>query len=76
LTPFTDTLLAAIGLTRLPEAIDFLIQLVAENPASAEAALEALTWARADEEIRSRLEAAVERTGSQQLRRLYKKHFD
>ena len=70
-----DTLLTAIGLTRLPEAVDFLVQLVAEDSSSAEAAIEALGWARSDEQIRKRLGAAVDSAGSPRLSQLYRERF-
>ena len=72
---FADVLLSAIGLTRLPEAIEFLAGIVETGLSSAEAAIEALAWARGSTEIRARLEAAVERAGSARLRQVFDEAF-
>jgi HEAT repeat protein len=65
-----DVLLSAIALTNLPEALDFLIGLVAADSLSA---LEALASARITPEVRARIAAAVEATGNPRLRAAFKK---
>jgi hypothetical protein len=64
---FGGVLLSAIALTRLPEAIDFLLGMIEGEEREAPAAIEALSRVASGEELRARLERAVEATGSQRL---------
>jgi HEAT repeat protein len=70
---FGAALLSGIGLTNLPEAIDFLIGVVAADGRGSTDALQALSSARLTEEDRARIQAAVEATGNPRLRAAWKK---
>jgi HEAT repeat protein len=72
---FVVVLLSAIALTREPEALDFLLQLVETGTTSAASAVEALASVPLPAEMRSRLGAAVERSGDARLRSAYEKTF-
>jgi hypothetical protein len=65
---FAAILLSAIALTRQTEAMDFLLQLVETDSASAAAAISALVSAGPSRELRARIEAAVEASGNEDLR--------
>jgi hypothetical protein len=67
---FTGVLLSAIAMTRLPEAIDFLIGLIEREESEAAGAVEALSRMAASDELKARLELAVETTGSPRLMRV------
>ena len=60
---FTGVLLSAIAMTRLPEAIDFLIGLIEREEREAASAIEALSRMAASDELRARVREAVEATG-------------
>jgi len=64
---FSGVLLSAIALTRLPEAIDFLIDLIERDAREAAGAIEALSRAATSEDVRARLIGVVEATGSPRL---------
>jgi hypothetical protein len=64
---FGGVLLSAIALTRLPEAIDFLLGMIEREEREAPAAIEALTRVASGEELKARLERAVGATGSERL---------
>lgn len=64
---FSGVLLSAIALTRLPEAAGFLIGMIEREERAAPAAIEALSRAATNEELRARLRRAVEATGSPRL---------
>jgi hypothetical protein len=64
---FGGVLLSAIALTRLPEAIDFLLGMIEREERQAPAAIEALSRVASAEELRARLERVVEATGSARL---------
>jgi HEAT repeat protein len=64
---FGGVLLSAIALTRLPQAIDFLLGMIEREEREAPAAIEALSRLAAGEELKARLERAVEATGSARL---------
>ena len=61
---FSGVLLSAIAITRLPEAIDFLINLIEREEREAPRAIEALSRLATGDELRTRLIGAVESTGS------------
>ena len=64
---FGGVLLSAIALTRLPEAIDFLLGMIEREESEAPAAIEALSRVASGEELKARLERAVGATGSERL---------
>jgi hypothetical protein len=64
---FGGVLLSAIALTRLPEAIDFLLGMIEREEREAPGAIEALSRVAGGEELKARLERAVETTGSERL---------
>ena len=64
---FSGVLLSAIALTRLPEAIDFLVGLIEREEREAPRAIEALSRVATGEELRTRLVQAVEATGTPRL---------
>jgi hypothetical protein len=66
---FQGVLLSAIALTRLPEAIDFLVGMIEREERAAPAAIEALSRVAIGEELKARLEQAVAATGSQRLQK-------
>jgi HEAT repeat protein len=72
---FASVLLSAIALTRLPEAMDFLIALIAREAREAPAALEALGRIGPNTELRARVQQAVEQTGSQRLQQVFREHL-
>jgi len=72
---FTSVLLSAIALTRLPDGMDFLLATIARNGREASDALEALARLNPSEELRQRLEAAVETSDSLKLKQLLQKHL-
>ncbi|HEY1895640.1 MAG TPA: hypothetical protein VGG62_05180, partial [Terracidiphilus sp.] len=66
---FGGVLLSAIALTRLPEAIDFLVGMIEREEREAPGAIEALSRVASGEELKARLERAVEATGSERLKK-------
>ena len=64
---FSGVLLSAIALTRLPQANDFLIGLIEREEREAGRAIESLSRAATNDDLRARLVAAVESTGSPRL---------
>ncbi len=64
---FSGVLLSAVALTRLPEAIDFLISLIEHEEREAPRAIEALSRVPANDELSARLEQTVQATGSPKL---------
>jgi hypothetical protein len=72
---FGSVLLSAIALTRLPEAFDFLIAMIAREAREASAAIEAIGRIAPSAELRVRVEQAVEQTGSQRLKQAFRQHL-
>ncbi len=72
---FAGVLLSAIALTRLPEAIDFLVGIIEREEREAPVAIEALGRVATGEELRKRIELAVEETGSQRLLKALHEHL-
>ena len=70
-----EVLLTAIGLTRLPDAVESLVKLVEADSPKAVAAVQALASARISEETRGRLAKAVESSGNARLCAAFEKHF-
>jgi HEAT repeat protein len=67
---FGKVLLSAIALTRQPEATEFLIDLIARDADEAPVALQAIGHTAPSEEMRRRVEEAVEQANSARLRAL------
>ena len=72
---FGGVLLSAIALTRLPEAMDFLVALIARDAREAPAAIEAIGRTAPNAELRARVEKAVEQAGSPRLQQAFRQHF-
>jgi hypothetical protein len=66
---FGGVLLSAIALTRLPEAVDFLIAMIEREEREAPTAIEALSRTAPSAELCVRIERAVLATGSPRLRK-------
>ncbi len=60
---FAGVLLSAVALTRLPQAINYLIGLIESDDRDAPSAIEALGKLSPGMELRSRIEQAIEETG-------------
>lgn len=74
-TWFGGVLLSAVALTRLPEAIDFLIAMIARDTREAPAAIEAIGRSSPPDEWRARVQAAVEQAGSLRLTQALRQHL-
>ena len=72
---FTAVLFSAIGLTRLPEAMEFLLDLIARDTREAPTAIEAIGRLAPSQELRVRLEGAVAKTGSARLAQALRQHL-
>jgi HEAT repeat protein len=72
---FGSVLLSAIALTRLPEAIDFLLALIVRDVREAPQAIEAIGRTAPNAELRARVQRAVEQTGSQRLEQALREHL-
>jgi len=72
---FASVLLSAIALTRLPEAADFLIGLIAADKREAPMAIEAIGRAAPSEGLRERVRQAVDKAGSARLQKAFYEHF-
>jgi hypothetical protein len=72
---FGGVLLSAIALTRLPEAMDFLVALIARDAREAPAAIEAIGRTAPNAELRARVEKAVEQAGSLRLQQAFRQHL-
>ena len=72
---FGGVLLSAIALTRLPEAIDFLVALIARDAREAPAAIEAIGRTAPSTDLRARVEKAVEQAGSPRLEQAFRQHL-
>lgn len=72
-----EVVLTAIGLMRLSEGIDFLLEVVAkEDRAAAKAALTALAIHRHDERMHARAATAVEKNGTAQVKAHFEQAFN
>jgi HEAT repeat protein len=60
---FSEVLLSAIALTRLPDALDFLISTIESDGRQSTEAIEAIARIAPNEELRARVEQAVEKSG-------------
>ena len=66
---FAGVLLSAIALTRLPQAISYLMGLIEAEDRESPEAIGALMKSSPGAELRARIEQAVEETGSARLRK-------
>lgn len=74
-TWFAAVLLSAIALTRLPEAIDFLVSLIERDGREASAAIEAIGRLGPSAELRARIQQAVDQVGSPRLLQALRQHL-
>jgi hypothetical protein len=72
---FASVLLSAIALTRLPEAMDFLIAMVAREAREAPTAIEAIGRTAPSPELRARVRQVVEQVDSPRLREAFRLHL-
>jgi HEAT repeat protein len=72
---FGPVLLSAIALTRLPEALDFLIAIIARDAREAPQAIEAIGRIAPSAELRACVEQAVEQAGSLRLQQAFRQHL-
>jgi hypothetical protein len=72
---FGSVLLSAIAVTRLPEAMDFLLAMIADNKREAAEAIEAIGRIAPNAELRARVEAAVAEADSPRLRKALQEHL-
>jgi hypothetical protein len=72
---FGGVLLSSIALTRLPEAIDFLLALIAQDAREAPVAIEAIGRTAPNAEVRARVEKAVEQVVSPRLQQAFRQHL-
>ena len=72
---FGSVLLSAIALTRLPEALDFLIAMIARDAREAPAAIEAIGRIAPNAETVARIAQAVEEADSNRLRQAMRQHL-
>ena len=72
---FTSVLLSAIAMTRLPEAMDYLLAMIASDAREAPEAIEAVGRTAPSAELRGRVEKAVEQADSMRLRQAFHQHL-
>ena len=72
---FGLVLLSAIALTRLPEALDFLIALIQRDAREAPQAIEAVGRIAPNAELRARVEQAVEQAANPRLEQAFRQHM-
>jgi hypothetical protein len=72
---FGSVLLSAIALTRLPEAVDFLLVLIERDAREAAAAIEAIGRIAPNPELRARVVQAVAQAGSPRLEQALRQHL-
>ncbi|HEY2860368.1 MAG TPA: hypothetical protein VGJ21_18245, partial [Terracidiphilus sp.] len=73
---FVGVLLSAIALTRIPQAIDYLIDLIEREEPHAVIAIEALAKVEPGPELRERLTRTVADVGSPRLTRALQEHLE
>jgi hypothetical protein len=72
---FASVLLSAMALTRLSEALDFLIAMIENDAREAPAAIEAIARSAPGEELCFRIRRTVEQTGSPRLQKALAEHL-
>jgi hypothetical protein len=74
-TWFGSVLLSAVALTRLPQAFDYLIAIIARDSREAPAAIEAIGRSAPNAELLARVQQAVRQTGSSRLEQAMRQHL-
>ena len=74
-TWFASVLDHAIGLTRLPAGMEFLLGLIRSDSRQAASALEAISRVHHSAEVRARVETAVENSGSERVMAAFRQYF-
>ncbi len=72
---FGSVLLSAVALTRLPEAMDYLLEKIARDAREGAAAIEAIGRTSPNAELRARVWQAVEQADSMRLRQAFRQHL-
>lgn len=72
---FAGVLLSAIALTRLPQAVDYLIALIESEDCDAVLAIESLAKTSPGSELRERIAKAVEDAGSPRFTKAFEEQF-
>jgi hypothetical protein len=72
---FGSVLLSAIALTRLPDAFDYLIALIARDSREAPEAIEAIDRSAPNPDLVSRVEQAVRQVDSPRLTQAFRQHL-
>jgi HEAT repeat protein len=72
---FSSVLLSAIALTRLPEAMDFLMDLIQRDAREAPQAIEAIGRIAPNADLRARVEKAVAQADSPRLQQAFHQHL-
>ena len=72
---FGSVLLSAIALTRLPEAMDYLIALIARDVHEAPQAIEAIGRLAPNDELRARVENSIAQAASPRLEAAFRQHL-
>jgi len=72
---FAGVLLGAIALTRLPKACDFLIDQIERDTREASSAIEAIARSSPSDELRARVEQAIEQVDNPRLRKVFREHL-
>lgn len=72
---FGGVLLSAIALSRLPDAIDYLVGILEREERDAAAVIEAIGRSAPSDETRVRVEEAIRRTGSPKLEKAMREHL-
>lgn len=74
-TWFASVLLSAVALTRLPQAFDYLLAIVARDAREASAAIEAIGRSAPNAEMHARVQQAVLKAGSPRLEQAMRQHL-
>lgn len=72
---FDGVLLSSIALSRLPEAIDYIVEIIDRDERAAAMAIEAIGRAAPSDETRARVEQAVRKVGNERLERAFREHM-
>jgi HEAT repeat protein len=72
---FGSVLLSAIALTRLPEAMEYLIAIIERDEHEAPAVIEAIGRTAPNAEARARVQRAVEKMGNERLGQAFRQHL-
>ncbi|MFZ1083455.1 MAG: HEAT repeat domain-containing protein [Terracidiphilus sp.] len=72
---FSGVLLSAIALTRLPDAMDFLLALIEGDTRQAPVAIEAIGRIAPNDALRAHIQQAVAQTGNPRLEQAFRQHL-